>query len=310
MSVLVVGAGAAGGYLGAQLVAGGRDLTFLVHPRTQARLDADGLRIRHGSDITATAVNAVTVAGLRGAYDVVVVAVRTDAVASAIEDVRGAVAPGTRIVPLMNGINHLSMLTAAFGPEIVLGAAVKLGTSLLADGTIDEVVPGIQLELGQLDGAGSDALRRTVAQLDVDGVAITIRSDVVAAMWEKFAFITSTAVLTCLVGAPIGVTAQAAGGCDLARAVLAEVAAVAAAEGYALSDPALAVLDGVLTDPSSTFGPSMFRDLSAGRPVEVSVLSELADHARKHQIRTPLLDAAMVVIDVRGRQRCSGLAKS
>ena len=302
MSILIVGAGAAGGYLGAQLIAAGRDVTLLVHPRTQARLGADGLRIRHGTDFETTAVKAVTVSGLRGSYDVVVIAVRTDAVESAIGDVRSAVTADTRIVPVMNGIKHLSMLTAAFGPQIVFGATVRLGTSQLADGTIDEVIPGIQVELGQLDGGGSEPLSHTAAQLDVDGVAVRIRSDVVVAMWEKFALITSTAVLTCLVGAPIGVAARAAGGCDLARGALAEVAAVAAAEGYPLTDAVLAGLEQILTDPASTFGPSMFRDLSAGRPVEASVLSELADCARTHGICTPLVDAALVVINVHNSQ--------
>jgi 2-dehydropantoate 2-reductase len=298
MSILILGAGAAGGYLGAQLIAAGRDVTFLVHPRTQALLGSEGLRIRRGTDIETTAVNAVTASGLRGSYDVVVIAVRTDAVESAIIDVRGAITADTRIVPVMNGIKHVSMLTAAFGPEIVLGATATLVASRGADGIIDVIVPGIQIALGQLDGSCSERLSHTAAQLDAEGVAVTIRRDVMSGMWEKFTFITSTAVLTCLVGAPIGVTARATGGCDLALGVLAEVVAVAAAEGNPLSDTARASLEQILTDPSSSFGPSMFRDLSAGRPVEATVLSELADCAREHGIRTPLLDAALVVINI------------
>jgi 2-dehydropantoate 2-reductase len=54
-----------------------------------------------------------------------------------------------------------------------------------------------------------------------------------------------------------------------------------------------------LTDPGSTFAPSMFRDLTAHRRVEISVLADLADRARRHHIDTPLLDAALVVIDIR-----------
>lgn len=301
MRNLIVGAGAAGGYTGAQLLAAGRDVTFLVHPATRARLEAEGLRIRRSTGDTATPVQAVTADELRGFYDVVVMAVRTSAVAAAINDVGGAVAPGTRIVPVMNGIRHMSLLTAAFGQEVVLGAVLKLVTSMLPDGTIAEVVPGVQFELGELDGGHSDALSRTVSEFDVGNIDVSVRGDIVAAMWEKFAFITSTAVLTCLVGDVIGVIARAAGGPELGRRVLAEVASVAAAAGYALADPVLAGLDRLLTDPSSTFGPSMFRDMSAGRPVEITVLRELADDARDHEIPTPLLDTAIVVIDVHNR---------
>jgi 2-dehydropantoate 2-reductase len=73
------------------------------------------------------------------------------------------------------------------------------------------------------------------------------------------------------VGEPIGPIAQADRGIDLARAILAEVASVAEAEGHPLAANVRAGLDAILTDPSSTSGPSMFRDLQANRPVEVDV---------------------------------------
>jgi 2-dehydropantoate 2-reductase len=302
VSILIVGAGAAGGYIGAQLVAAGRPVTFLVHPHTLARLASDGLRIRRGDRIQSFQVNAVTAADLQGPFDVIVVAVRTDAVESATSDIRNAVGPQTRIVPVMNGLRHLPLLTASFGNERVLGAATRLVTSLLPDGTINEVTAGIDMRIGQLDGGSSDALQRTVAALDVDNIAVRVSSDVIAAMWEKFAFITSTAVLTCLAGADIGQIAHADGGTSLAHNVLDEVLSVATADGYPLTDSARQGLTGILTDPTSDFGPSMFRDLSAGRPVEISVLTDLADHARTHGISTPLLDASVVVIDINNRR--------
>jgi 2-dehydropantoate 2-reductase len=80
--------------------------------------------------------------------------------------------------------------------------------------------------------------------------------------------------------------------------VAAEVSAVAYADGYPLSPAARSGLDSTLTDPASNFAPSMFRDLSAHRRVEVSVLADLAERARRHHIDTPLLDAALVVVDI------------
>lgn len=301
MSTLVVGAGATGGYVGVQLVTGGRDVTFLVHPRTRDRLDSAGLRVQGRDGIWTTLVNAVTVPELRGPYDVIILGVRSDVVGQAIDDVAGAVGPGTRIVPLMNGMAHVAVLTAAFGDDSVLGAAARLATSLLPDGTIEEVIPGVQLQIGTLDGAHPDTLDRVVAELGVPHVAVTIVPDVLMAMWEKFALITTTAVLTCLTGDVVGAVARTAGGLALARRVLTEVTSVAAAEGYPLAGPVLAGLASTLTDSASTFAPSMFRDLSAGRPVETTVLLDLAARARRHGIDTPLLDAALVVIDVHDR---------
>ena len=302
MSVLIVGAGAGGGYIGERLLAAGRDVTFLVRPQTFARLTSEGLRLRHGAQVHTTAVKAVTAAELDGTYDVVVVAVRTGAVESAIDDFRCAVGQDTTIVPIMNGMRHLTLLAAAFGPQRALGAATRLVASMSADGTIGVVVPGIDMQIGLVDGGRSSALDRTRTELDVPDISVTIRDDVVAAMWEKFAFITSTAVLTCLVGDEIGPTARADGGVDLARRVLAEVSSIAAAEGFPLADAARAILDGMLADRTSTFGPSMFRDMRAGRPIEITVFEDLADRARTHTLDTPILDASMVVIDVHNRR--------
>ncbi len=46
MRVLVVGAGATGGYFGARLAAAGRDVTFLVREARAARLAEGGLSVR------------------------------------------------------------------------------------------------------------------------------------------------------------------------------------------------------------------------------------------------------------------------
>lgn len=302
MSVLVVGAGAAGGYLGAHLVAARRDVTFLVRPRTRRRLASAGLRLQDGDEIHTVRVEAATVDELDRAYDVVIVAVRADAVPPAIADMRRAVGSDTRIVPIVNGIGHLGLLTAAFGADRVLGAATRLVTSQRPDGVIDVVERGVRMEIGELDGGrGAEALDRTAAELAVPNIEVIKRADILDAMWEKFAFIAATAVLTCLVGDEIGPIARADGGAELAAAVLAEVAAVAEADGHPLSGEFQARLSHLMTDPDSTFGPSMFRDMKAGRPIEISVLIDLADRARR--IDTPRLDAALVRIAVHNDRR-------
>ena len=45
MRILIVGAGAVGGYFGGRLAQAGRDVTFLVRPRRAEQIQAQGLRI-------------------------------------------------------------------------------------------------------------------------------------------------------------------------------------------------------------------------------------------------------------------------
>lgn len=298
MSILVVGAGATGGYIGERLIAGEREVTFLVHPHTLSRLTSDGLRLRHGGELKTIGVQALTAIELDREFEVVVLAIRTDGVRSAINEFGPAVGDDTTIVPIMNGIGHTSLLAAEFGRQRALGAATRLAASASPDGTVVVVVPGIDMQVGLLDGGTSDALERTRSELDVPGLDISISDDIDAAMWEKFAFIASTATLTCLIGDEIGAIARVAGGVHVGLAVLSEVARIAAAEGHPLTEDTRARLAATLSDVTSTFGPSMFRDMRAGRPVEVAVLTELAALARANQIDTPLLDSAIVAIEV------------
>jgi 2-dehydropantoate 2-reductase len=303
MRTLIVGAGATGGYLADLLTAGGRDVTVLVRAGARDRLAAAGLRIREmGADIRTTPVQAVTADCIDASFDLVLMAVRGDAVATAIADLATAVGQQTRILSVANGMAHLQALRDEFGDHRVLGAAAEMATSLV-DGIIDVSLPGVRLTIGSLDGR-SDPLAAVAAELAVAGVEVTVVDDIMSAMWAKFVFIASTAVLTCLTRGTIGDVASVDGGHTLADAVLDEVLSVVDSETDRL--PSTVGLRDRLKDPAWQFGPSMFRDLTAGRRVEVGVLTELAAGARRHARVTPLLDAATVAIQLHNRRLADG----
>lgn len=308
MKILVVGAGATGGYLGAKLIAGGRDVTFLVRPKRQAQLADRGLEIRTaGGETISTAVRAVDRSRLQERFDVVILAVRRGALDHASDDAAPAVGDTTRIIPLLNGIAHIDSLARRFGRQRVYGASAALAVSL-RDGVIVEFVPTANIQIGPLDGTGDDLTTAAADELTVDGLVTAVNDDIVAAMWTKFAFINSTAALTCLLRRPIGPIASTPGGVDTADALLAEVCQIAAAEGHPLDAVRRAQLRGTLTAPESPFAPSMLRDLTDGLPVENEVLVELVDRARRRQLNAPLLTAASVAVDLHNRIAFQGMS--
>jgi 2-dehydropantoate 2-reductase len=295
MRTLIVGAGATGGYLADLLTSGGRDVTVLVRVGTQKRLATAGLRVRDVSgDVRATTVRTLRADGIDTAFDLVLIAVRGDAVAAAIADVVPAVGPQTRVLSVGNGIAQLQALRDAFGDHRVVGAAAEMATSLV-DGIIDVSLPGVRLTIGSLDET-SDPPAAVAAELAVAGIEVTVVDDVTSVMWAKFVFIASTAMLTCLTRGSVGDVASVDGGHALADAVLDEVLSVVDSETDRL--PSTVGLRDKLKDPAWRFGPSMFRDLTAARRVEVGVLTELAAGARRHARVTPLLDAAVVAIQL------------
>jgi 2-dehydropantoate 2-reductase len=292
----VVGAGATGGYIGATLVAAGRDVTFLVRQARQAQLQRDGLVIRRADgDTVSTAVRALTRSQLQQQFDAVILAVRAGAVEQAVADMATSVGESTFIVPVVNGMAHLDVLSDHFGAQRVVGAAARLLVSL-RNSVIEETQPGTSVQIGALDQRQDSTLDVLAGALSVDGLTVTITKDVVDAMWSKFAFITATAALTCLTRQAIGPIARNSDGIRLAQTVLAEVDAVAAAEGHPLSSPARQQLLSILTDPDSTFAPSMFRDLMAGLPTESEVLRDITERAHRHGLDVPVLNAAQLVV--------------
>ncbi|AZG45641.1 ketopantoate reductase family protein [Gordonia insulae] len=298
MSILIVGAGATGGYLADRLTAGGRNVTVLVRERTQQRLAVHGLQIRDRGTTRNVPVRSVTRDDLRDVFDVVIVAVRSDTIETAIADFTPAVGADTMIVPVGNGVAHVTALRTAFGDHRVVGAAVEMATSVAADGVVDVTQPGVRFTIGALDG--SVGIGSLVAELDVEGIDVTVVDDALTAVWRKFLFISSTAVLTCLARGTIADIAADDNGAGLADQVVDETEEVVAATSGLPSDAT--ALRARLRDRSWDWAPSMYRDLVAGRRAEVEVLREMAGYARLHSIRTPLLDAAVVAIAVSNRR--------
>src|ERR1700752_271675 len=72
MRILVVGAGATGGYFGGRLAQAGRDVTFLVRARRAAQLAAHGLMIRspHG-DFALPSPQPVLAETIAGTFDLI-----------------------------------------------------------------------------------------------------------------------------------------------------------------------------------------------------------------------------------------------
>ncbi|MDI5969069.1 2-dehydropantoate 2-reductase [Streptomyces sp. SL13] len=291
--VLVVGAGATGGYFGARLHAAGRDVTFLLRPRRAAQVRENGLRLTGAGEPETVTPRVVTADALSGPYGIVLLSVKAAGLRPALEDLAPAVGPDTVIVPFLNGMAHLDVLNGRFGAAAVLGGVVKVVAKLGPDGEIVRLARSAGMAVGEQDGRDTPRLRAVAAALGGAGYDFATPPDILAAMWHKWVFIATLTAVTCLLSGTVGEVAAVPGGPAFATAVLGEAAAVSAAAGFPL--PA-AERDGVLataTTEGSPFAPSMYRDLVQGLPTEVEhVLADLTARARHFGVGTPLLDLA------------------
>ena len=87
MKILVVGAGAVGGFVGGRLQQAGREVEFLVRPGRAEQLRQRGLRILDGGQAEVIQATPVTAGGISGPFGLVLLSVKGDALAAAMADV-------------------------------------------------------------------------------------------------------------------------------------------------------------------------------------------------------------------------------
>ncbi|ARU06615.1 2-dehydropantoate 2-reductase [Comamonas serinivorans] len=293
MKILVVGAGAVGGYFGGRLLQAGHDITFLVREQRAQELATRGLVIvSPRGDVTLPQPPTVRADTLNTPFDLILLSCKAYDLASCIASIRPAVGPATVIVPLLNGLQHLAVLDAEFGPARVFGGLCQISSTLNAQRDIVQLHPGQAMVVGARDAAGqatAEAFVQLLRSVDVDARAST---QVLQDMWEKWVFITALAAPTTLMRTAVGPILQAPGGADFIQALVAECLAVAAAHGHA-PGPGFASRLALLNDRDSALTASMLRDMQAGQRIEAdAIIGDMVAHAEQAGIAVPLLKLA------------------
>ncbi len=299
MQVLVVGAGAVGGYFGGRLTQANRDVTFLVRARRAEEIKEKGLQIvsPHG-DLTLHP-KVITADQLKRAYDVILLGVKSYSLESAMNDFASAVGPETMILPVLNGMGHMNLLAARFGAHAVLGGVCIVATEIDLEGRIRQLADFQSLTYGEQDDGSTPRLRKLDEALRGAGFDAVLSGHIMQDMWQKWVQLATLGAVTCLLRGDIGEIAAVPGGAALALSTLRECSGIASACGYPQSDAFLEQQTIALTAEGSQLASSMYRDLKKGAPVEVdSILGDLLDRGAKHGLSTPILQAAFVSLSI------------
>ena len=305
MRVLVVGAGAIGGYFGGRLLQAGRDVTFLVRPKRASELASAGLVIRSASgDVTLKDPPTVQADKLSDKFDVVLLSCKAFDLDDAIKSFAPAIGPNTSIIPLLNGMSHLDALDQKFGRERVLGGLCAIAATLNDAREVVQLAPMQSLNFGERDGKMSDRIRAIAEIFNSGNFGATASEHIMQDMWEKWVFLASLAAATCLMRTSVGNIMASPGGKDFLLGMLDECSAVAAAEGHAPAGPFFQRTRGLLTTEGSPMTASMFRDIKAGQPVEADhVIGDLVARADAAKIPVPKLRTAYTHLKAYEKQR-------
>jgi 2-dehydropantoate 2-reductase len=301
MRYLILGAGALGGYFGGMLLKGGADVTFLVRPARAAQLQRDGLviKLQDGGELRRR-VKTVQQGEPDGTYDVVLLTCKAYDLDSAIDAIAPAMGEQSVIVPVLNGVRHIGVLTERFGAARVLGGLTAINAALMPDGTIQQSQLRINLNvIGELGGHASARCNAIKAALDAGGIPIQISDNILAMMWTKFFGFVCIATIATLTRSRAGAIARAGSGPSFVSAVIEECTQVATAAGYPPAPDMAGLVRGMFSQTESTYGPSMLIDMEDGRPTEGEhTIGDMAGYAARANVSAPILSAALCNLQV------------
>jgi len=304
MKILVVGAGAMGGYYGSRLISAGADVTFLVRPRRAAELAASGLRVESVLGDFNGRVASIQRDEIETHYDVVLLACKAYDLQAAIDDFSAGVGPETKIIPFLNGLGSYDLLDARFGRERVAGGVSYIATTLHADNVIRHASAMDIVLVGDRGQGGQDTIRGFHDLISQSKGIRTLSPSIDQALWNKWVMLAAGALMTCLMRGTVADIVASRDGEQLMSSAINECLAVAEACGYPVSGPEVERIRASLLDRNSQWAASMMRDIAAdaSRVEAEAIVGDLLSLAEKHGLAVNLIRVAYCHLQVYQRR--------
>ncbi len=324
MKILVYGAGAIGGYLGAILTAAGEDVTLVARGAQYAALSTGGIVLEgpKSGRPDPVRVRVCRPGEEQPPYDLIFVTLKSQQIAPVAQHLRSLVAGDGVLVFPQNGIpwwyfegieskfrgarlttlDPDGVLARTFEPRMIIGGTalkpadlVEPGRIRLPDGDTDALI------IGEIDNTVTPRLQAIAAMTTRAGWPGKVSDDIRKVKWTKLVGNAVWNPLGAITQSTARQVAEFPGTQPLAVALMREVIAVATATGVPLDADAGALVAGAakrVSLPTSTL-----QDVRAGRPLEmdaiVNVVIELGQMAG---VATPALNVVAACVNLLNRR--------
>lgn len=293
MKITVLGAGALGGYFGGWLAENGADVTFLVRAKRKAALDANGLIINSPIGALRREIKTVTSDTVKPDADILLLTCKAYDLDDAIASIRPALGAQTAVLPILNGMKHIEALTAAFGPERVIGGLCKIQATLGPGGEIRHMNAWNEIIFGELDGVMSPRVKQLEALFPTPQTKPKAVANIREELWKKLVHLGTVAAVTTLTREALGQVNKAKDGPWLIESTLRATARIATAEGVAITEDYIKDYLRIFHAADSDYKASMLRDMERGGLTEGEhILGYLRDKASAHGIDAPIFRIA------------------
>jgi 2-dehydropantoate 2-reductase len=289
MRIVIAGAGAIGGYIGARLARAGADVVLFARgPHLQA-MQQRGLRVVSPDGDFDVRPEVTGDPSTIGTADVVVLAVKAHGLTALAPQIRPLLGPATAVVSTQNGIpwwffqgaggeleglrleraDPGGVISAAIPARQVLGSIIYFATDVAEPGVIRHTA-GNRISLGEPDGTRSERARRIAEALVASGLRCPITTHIRREIWVKILGNVVFNPVSALSGATLAQMTGHPEVSEIVREVMRETEAVGRKLGFDLPITIEQRIAGAAK--VGEHKTSMLQDLEAGRPLELDAI--------------------------------------
>jgi 2-dehydropantoate 2-reductase len=307
MNVAFIGAGGVGGYFGGLLARKGVPVHLVARGQHLEAIRSEGLRVEAASGtFTVRPTSAEADARAVPDCDAVFLSVKNYDLEVALDALRTFAGERACFVPLLNGVEAVEKLAAAFPGRTVAGQCSVLA-EVLKPGVIRQARGPQQIVIGELDHRRTSRLSLIADAFAGTGAELIVSGWIQVELWTKLIFIGCLAGIIAATRSSVGEVLACAESRALYLSALREVVAVAEAEGVALPptimETTLARAEG--SDPATKF--SLLRDMEAGRRTELDALiGAIVRRGRERGVATPAHEFLYATLAPAHRRGASG----
>jgi 2-dehydropantoate 2-reductase len=295
--ILVVGAGAVGGYFGAHLARKNPNVAFLLRPRTREAVAKNGLTIRSaiGESFTVHPPAASDPKELPQP-DLIVLGVKAYDLEETMAQLEPVLKPDTIILTLQNGVTIEDTLMARFGRERIVGGVAFIYSRIAEPGVIDHFKKGL-MTIGEPMGMESPRLQEIMALFKEAGIPCFITKDIRRAKWEKMCWNCVFNPLTVLLNDRVAKALEHPELQPVITTIVREVSAVAMAAQRVPLDEDIAEKVVKWSQELRDIHTSMYDDWLAGRPTEIDELNGyVTSKGKEFGVPTPMNEMLTALI--------------
>lgn len=298
MNIVVIGAGAVGGYFGGKLAKAGIPVTFLVREKRKKQLEARGLYIQSVHGNFTIQPRCVLSAEEIENPDLVIITVKNYQLDGAIKDLEIFIRHGAKILPLMNGVQHIERLASAFGRDKILGGLCYVESTLNEFGDIIQKSAMQEIVFGALSPETDPSFLKEVESLFLTSeVNIKLSSEILTELWTKYIFLVTLSGVTTATRNPIGIALNDSVTLGFLKDLVEELTSLARSLKIKLPENFSNQILDKLKNANPDMTSSMHRDLQKGLPLELeSLQGAILNMASEQRLETPCTRAIYALL--------------